>query len=52
MFILKIITAAQYTMLGVITIVNGAGFSSLGSALALNYSRLLLQYEFESRVGR
>jgi len=31
---------------------SGAGFSSLGSALALNYSRLLLRCEFESRVGR
>jgi len=28
------------------------GFSSLGSALALNYSRLLLRCEFESGVGR
>jgi len=36
----------------VFVFVLGAGFSSLGSALALNYSRLSLRYEFESRVGR
>jgi len=30
----------------------GAGFCSLDSALALNYSRLSLGCEFESRVGR
>jgi len=30
----------------------GAGFISLGKALALNYSRLSLRCEFESRFGR
>jgi len=40
-----------YTELGPVTY-HEAGFSSLGSALASNYSRLSLRCEFESRVGR